>query len=604
VTEKWVTIKSSGEQKAREEAKDKFQKTLGTKIDSQDLVVRPGKTPMIERMKGLKVFHVGIKEVLPSDAEVNLNGSFKVSFLEEGVFLNIFPPRGEGKPVSLNDIKREAEKLKIQDIDWNLVEENLQGLIQENKKGKVFLAGRKPELDKDAEVEVKISKDGLEAHVDYFPPLGGKHITREGLENKLKEAGIVFGLKEDKLESIPGSRIPLNGVLIARGTEPIPGEDGSLDYHFKSEDEGRKGSLREDGSIDHFNLDLIKNVRKGEPLVSVKPPVPGKPGIKVTGEEIPPKDVREAKLPLGKNVEPDEEGKTLLAGIDGQVIKEKGRVSVFPVHQVRGNVDLSTGHINFLGTVIVDGNVTEGFKVEATGDVEVNGNVSAGTIISGGNVKIRKGFLGKKKGKIQCEENLEVKFIENGEVRAGGDVLVGDAILHSNISASGKIVVKGKGLIAGGKIQAGQEVEVNTLGSSLATKTEVSVGVPPEIREELDKKLKNLGDLSDNLSKVEKAIRLLEKQKEKGLLGEERLEQLKKLAETWGDLKRQEENLEKETQEIQEKIYSSEDGQIKVHKTLYPGVSIQIAGANHRVKDKRSRTRLVCSKKEIAYTTL
>ncbi len=604
MVEKWITIKSQGEKEAREKAVEKLTSSLGTRVKPEELIIRKAETKLLDRMQGLKVFKVGIREEPPGDIELNLDGYFRILFSSDGVFLKLFPAQGKGKRVNLQEIKEEAEKLELQDVDWDKLDEDLHGLIEENKEGQLFMAARKPELDRDAEIEITFSKNGLKAQLDYFPPLGGEKLSREELEDKLEEYGVVFGVEEEKIEEIINSRVPLSGIVIAQGSPPIPGKDGSLEYHFANKNGGSKGKLREDGSVDFFNLDLIQNVKKGEPLVTVKPPIPGKPGKKVTGEEIPPSEPKEAKLPAGKNVEPDEEGKTLLAGIDGQAVQDsKGKVSVHQVHHVHGDVDLSTGNINFLGTVIVEGNVTEGFMVEAKGDIEINGNVSAATLKSGGNVKIRKGYLGKNKNRIECKGNLEVKFIENGKVKAGGNVFVGDAILHSDITASGKIMVKGKGLIAGGQLQAGQEVEANVLGSSLATRTEISVGVAPEIRETLEEKLKNLDELSDNLNKVEKAIRLLEKQKEKGLLGEDRKGQLKKLVETWGQLKNQVKKREEEIQELQETIDSSEDGEIKVHKNLFPGVSIRIAGAQHKVKDRRSRTRLVCSSKEIAYTT-
>jgi len=602
--EKWVTIKSQGEKEAREKAVKKFKSSLGTGVEPEELIIREEKTKLIDRIKGLKVFRVGIPGETQGDIELNLDGYFRFAFASDGVFLKVFPSKGKGKSVKIQEIKEEAEKLQLQDVDWEKVEEDLQRIIQENTENRLFIAERKPELDRDAEVEINVAKDGLKAQLDYSPPIGGEYLSGEKLEEKLEAAGIVFGIIEEKFEEIIKSKVPLKGVVIAQGSPSVPGEDGYLEFHFKNKNDGSRGKVREDGSVDFFNLDLIHNVKKGEPLVTVKPPTPGKPGKKVTGEEIRPSEPKEAKIPAGKNIEPDDEGKTLLAGIDGQAVQDRnGKVSVLPVHHVHGDVDLSTGNINFLGTVIVDGNVTEGFRVEAKGDIEVNGNVSAATLKSGGSVKISKGYLGKNKNSIECEGNLEVKFIENGKVKAGGDIAVEEAILHSDITASGKVVVKGKGLIAGGQVQAGQEVEANVLGSSLATKTEISVGVAPEIRENLEEKLKKLDELTDKLNKVEKAIRLLEKQKEKGVIGEERLAQLKKLVETWEQLKDQVEKLQEEIGEIQETINFSEDGEIKVHKALFPGVSIRIAGAQHKVKDRRSRTRLVCSRKEIAYTT-
>jgi len=686
--EKWITVKSKNEAEARQQAKKKLQETLETEIKDSDLKIRREKAGIGDRLKGLQVFRVGLQDFVPENVEVNLDGYFKLRFNDEGIMFRVHAPKGSGKPVGLEEVKKAAEKRELQDVDWEKVEtylryqaqpqpesveegtpdsgeqavkrednraesglseeesraeETLQKTVEkeevekeEDKEEKVedkekekedtveeeagevsediikmknqdwvVIAERRPELDRDAEVDISLADDGQKAFLDYRPPLGGAHISREQLEQKLQEEGIVHGILAEELEKIPGAPAPLDNFLIARGTDPVQGKDGFLEYHFRKEEREFKGQLREDGSVDHYELDLINNVHKGDPVITLKPPVPGKPGKTVTGKEIAPDKNKEAVLPKGKNVEVSEDGQQLLAGLDGQVIEEgPGRISVLPVHQVRGDVDLSTGNIKFLGAVIVDGNVTDGFKVEAEGEVEVRGSVSGGTIISRSRVLIRKGYVGKGKSQIKSGEDVQVKFVENGNIEARGDVIIGDAIMHSQVSTGGKIVVKGRGLISGGSIMAGLNVEASVIGSSLATRTEVIVGVDPEIREKYQQKLKDSQELSDNLNKIKKAVRLLEKAAEKNLLSEERQEQLQQLLQTRAHLEKELKRVEKEKEDLQEKIMTSRQGSVKVHQTLHPGVTIDIAGTRHKVPEKRGRTMLVLSGGDIAYRTM
>ncbi len=44
---------------------------------------------------------------------------------------------------------------------------------------------------------------------------------------------------------------------------------------------------------------------------------------------------------------------------------------VYQVHEVKGDVDISTGNITFVGDVVVQGSVKEGMKVEAGNSVEI-----------------------------------------------------------------------------------------------------------------------------------------------------------------------------------------------------------------------------------------
>ena len=53
----------------------------------------------------------------------------------------------------------------------------------------------------------------------------------------------------------------------------------------------------------------------------------------------------------------------------------KGKVTVETVLVIPGDVNASTGNVNGLGTVIIKGNVEDGFEVSAQGNIEVNGFV-------------------------------------------------------------------------------------------------------------------------------------------------------------------------------------------------------------------------------------
>ena len=54
---------------------------------------------------------------------------------------------------------------------------------------------------------------------------------------------------------------------------------------------------------------------------------------------------------------------------------------VSPVFQLNGDVDFSSGDIDFRGNVSINGNVTAGFKVRASGDIEVNGFIENSEVV-------------------------------------------------------------------------------------------------------------------------------------------------------------------------------------------------------------------------------
>src|SRR5690606_11993322 len=58
------------------------------------------------------------------------------------------------------------------------------------------------------------------------------------------------------------------------------------------------------------------------------------------------------------------------------------------------NVYVSTGHVDYEGSVIITGSVGEGMRVKATGDITVAGYVDSAQLSAGGNITIAKGCIG------------------------------------------------------------------------------------------------------------------------------------------------------------------------------------------------------------------
>ena len=147
---------------------------------------------------------------------------------------------------------------------------------------------------------------------------------------------------------------------------------------------------------------------------------------------------------VGKNVKLSEDGFSALAEINGQVLLLGGKINVEPIYTIPGDVNLRTGNILFLGTVIVKGNVEDGFSVKAAGNIEVFGSVGKCLVDAEGDIVVHQGIAAKTEGKIRCGKSLYSKFIEHAHVDAGEYVVVTDGIVHSHVDANKMILCQGK----------------------------------------------------------------------------------------------------------------------------------------------------------------
>ena len=65
-------------------------------------------------------------------------------------------------------------------------------------------------------------------------------------------------------------------------------------------------------------------------------------------------------------------------------------------------VNIKSGNVTFLGTVIVNGNVEDGYNVKASGNIEVNGAVGASRLESDGDIIVSQGIVGRDECDIWC----------------------------------------------------------------------------------------------------------------------------------------------------------------------------------------------------------
>ena len=179
--------------------------------------------------------------------------------------------------------------------------------------------------------------------------------------------------------------MPIYGVpcVVAEAVQPVDGRDAYISYNFETDRSKIKLSETKSGQVNFKELNLIQNVVEGQPLATKILAERGKAGKTIFGRYLEAKNGKDIPMPLGKNVAVDKDGRTIIATTNGQVLLIGDKIHVEPIMEVDG-VSLKTGNIKFNGTVIVKGNVEDGFEVKVSGNVEVYGNVGKSIIEADG----------------------------------------------------------------------------------------------------------------------------------------------------------------------------------------------------------------------------
>ena len=450
------------------------------------------------------------------------------------------------------------------------------------------IANRSAEYEKDAVIAVSISKDYMEASVNITPPFFAKPWpTFEKIKSALAEKNIVYGVDDKVITDIVNNQVCNQSVIIAKGLAPVAGKDGRVEVRIdlssnkmdKSEDKDR---------IDHRERGLVINVAKGDVLAERFPPTEGTDGINVANVPIKAKPGKDIPFPNGAGTVASEDGLSLLAEIDGCLKKTDGKLTVSPELNVSGDVDFHIGNIDFIGTVKVKGAVKDGFQVLAAGDIEIDEVVEGAYVESKGDVLIKGGVRGMNKAKITAAGKIEIGFVDQAEITAGGDVIVRNAALHSDISAGGSVIVAGggKSQIAGGKIQAAIEVSCSTLGSEMGTKTEVIVGVSPVYALRKKELAASLAAYYENMEKIEANISFLKKLEAAQSIDDDKRALLISITKTKFQIQAQQKSVMKEIEEIDQMLEMTKaQGIVRVKGVCYSGVSISIRGFTYLVRE-------------------
>lgn len=311
----------------------------------------------------------------------------------------------------------------------------------------------------DAKLQIKLPPDKLSAIAIIRTAYGGKPITPEHVKQALQESEVRRGINQKALglllkesyKASPGT------VLKRRFATGKPAKDG-IDGCWISDTQTLLQQLstpqkREDGTVDMLDFGEILTVSEGELLMHLEPPTEGENGFTVTGELLPAVPGKECPFMPAEGVALGENPHHIVATRQGIPVEHARGIRVDQIYTTQ-KVDLSSGNITFDGSVIVQGNVEDAMRIEATGDVTVGGSVHHATIIAGGNILVRQGVFGKQVDKdikqltpedLNCclcaEGEVHVGFAQYTQLRAREGIQVDKQLLHCHSTTYGQLAL-------------------------------------------------------------------------------------------------------------------------------------------------------------------
>ncbi len=320
------------------------------------------------------------------------------------------------------------------------------------------------------------ASDGLLAWVTVVP---GPAAGQAEFDAALEKSGIVYGLdaeaRQRLVQAIADPEFACTDEIVARGQPAQLGQDARLDLSFA---QGiQPGHIREDGSFDYHDRELLKPVSCGDCLGTLHPEVRGRSGLNVDGTIIRVPPVKVLTLQLLRGVELSAEN-TIRAVRDGVVLYRPGQnLDVVDHHEHQGPVDLHSGNLHMQGSLVVRGEVRRPYSVAATGDVDIAGSVESSCVRAGGSLVVRGGARGGVSGALYADGDISIRHAESAVLHSGGLVSLQESVNCQVVAAR----VRVSGRFRGGSATAEDQIIVKEAGAQHGTDTQLTAGEPLEL---------------------------------------------------------------------------------------------------------------------------
>lgn len=447
----------------------------------------------------------------------------------------------------------------------------------------------------DARVDVFISPNRLLAGVVVHGAQGkGNRLNNAALEQAFKKAKITSGLIQAALDELTSSEVDAltrNNTntycsLVAYGTDFQNGQDARIEV-LVADASDRRPIEDEFGRMHYLEMGHFPFVEEGAALLRRYPPTKGVAGLNVNGKTLRAKDGKDLQFRLkDATVKPaDTDPDLILAAQSGMPVLYDRGVQIEETLKI-DNVDLSTGHVRYRGSVEIKGDVRDGMQLLATGDIKIHGGVDAAFIQAGGHIEVAGGAIGNKKNNslsakaaLKAGCSIKLRFAHEATLEAGHEILVGSQVTHSNLKSGSFIKVEGKGQVLGGKMQAVDYIEVNTTGAVAYIETEFEIGECASLQEEYTRLLAGLRVIDD------KKYRLIELARQARKKGKAEVERIKdKLLDAKEKIQTEARNLNTQLAGHEEALRRFYAAKLIVNRRAYPGTLVHLANSKYEVK--------------------
>lgn len=335
--------------------------------------------------------------------------------------------------------------------------------------------------------------------------------------------------------------------------------------------------------VDYHKIRSIIHIKQGEFIGEIIPEVVGEDGINLLGERIKATNKIINTLNTGDNIVV--QNSRIYAGISGALKIIDDQIHVDEILNISGDVDYSTGDIDFSGDIFITGSIREGFIVDCERDMVVLGSIEPTNITCGNNLKVQHGIIGSNKYSIDVEGSIYSLHAENAHINSIGSVVIENGVLNCEINTLDTLFIGKNNSMTGGKYHSLNGIIAGNIGNDSIKETQIFLGTDYKVENKLLSVQKTSIELNEQMNKLQILIRNSDNREEKD-----------KMKNLFLEIKNQLNRLNNFSRELLTKLDKNDKSSLIVLDTVYPGTYIEICHISYMVKEKLHRVKFTLDK--------
>jgi len=441
-------------------------------------------------------------------------------------------------------------------------------------------------------MRVAACKNDMELHISAIPYQKDKFITPERLLAIFGRLNISGDIDNDAISDFctkVSQGETMEGVVAARGKQPENGQNQKQIFHAKPMSAVTDAPETFDEKKDYHSLNLFENVNKNQLIAETVAATEGIAGKTVLGEYISAEPGKRLKQPLrpGPNVTSDDSGVKFYAKLDGMVIYDRRTqvISVSDTYTIKGNVDYTTGDIDFIGDVEVSGDVTDSYNITAGGSLTVSQHVGNSKICCGGDITLH-GVDGAGEGCIKSKGNVSAVYLHGVEIECDGDIIISTEAVNSKLHSEKSILAK-TGAIIGGEAVALKGFEVQTIGTEAQARTHIISGVSYIMQEAISNLREQLNEFKTQMDVMTKKLDpFITNPRNLLSLNDAGRQKIKDMAKEFKEVVAKKDELEHELQQLSKESLHGANPMVSIVKSIEPEVVITIGTSTEKFTER------------------